>query len=106
MSRLLFKCSPQFVRPLDERDIERIFEIRFANDSGQSMRRAEIVRRMKLIQAEHTKAALGEMKRRGTAHCAQANDDDFVVEGHAAALTIAFEKVFCQTSKRFSALAQ
>ena len=34
MARLLFKFGPQFVGPLNERDVEGILEIGFANDSG------------------------------------------------------------------------
>src|SRR5205823_8626252 len=71
-----------FIRPLDERDIERVFELGFANDSRQAVGGTEIVGRMKSVQAEDAKAAFREMISCGTAHRAEANDDDFVLEGH------------------------
>ena len=53
-----------------------MLEIGLANDAGLAVRGTERMRRRETVEAEYVAAATGQMKRRGAAHRAQADDDD------------------------------
>ena len=75
---MLFQCCPQLISPLDEWDIKRVLEIRLTNDARQTVRGAEMVGRLKTIEAQNPPAAGGEMVGGGASHRPQP-DNDYIV---------------------------
>src|SRR6185503_18444397 len=77
---LLFRrgaqLSPELVGALNDRDVDRVFEIGFADDPCLPVRRTLFVRRLEAVETEDLEAGTGEMICRGAAHGAEAHDYD------------------------------
>src|SRR2546425_7505379 len=74
----LGQLSPQFVRALDQWNVERMFEIGFPDDTRLAVRRSKRVRWMQSVEPENFAALPRKLKRGRTAHCAQPRNDHVV----------------------------
>src|SRR5918992_138371 len=74
--RLALQLLPKLVRATDQRHVERVLEVRLADDARATVRRTERVWRRELVDAERADAAAGELVERRAPHGAQADDDD------------------------------
>src|SRR4051812_4650074 len=72
---LALQFAPDRVRALRQRRVVDAFADGGAGDAGLAMGRAEPVRRLKAVDAEHVAPRLGEMQHGGTADRAAADHD-------------------------------
>src|SRR5437879_3327781 len=56
-----------------------MLEIGFANDPGQAVRRAELMPRLKTVEAQHALTGRGQVIRRSAAHGAETDHDHIVI---------------------------
>src|SRR5579883_1428658 len=70
-----FEAFPEFIGALQKWNIGRILVIRLADDARLAMRRAAIVRRLVLIESQHSFAPRSNVIRRGAAHATQTEHD-------------------------------
>ena len=86
MAAFAFELAPQFVGAEQKRDVGGILEIGLADDARLAVAGALVVRGSELLETEDFQAASGEMIDSGTAHAAEAENDDVVGAGHAITL--------------------
>src|SRR3954469_12468935 len=70
------ELAPDFMRAPRELRVLRTFAAGEPGDPGLAMGRAFVMRRRKLIDAEHFSSALGELVQARTAHRAETDDND------------------------------
>jgi hypothetical protein len=58
----LLQLAPQFMRSLDQRDVQRMLEVRLANDAAVTVRGAELVSLRELLESENAKTSAREME--------------------------------------------
>jgi hypothetical protein len=73
--RLAFEHAPQLVGASQQRHVGGVFEVGEPDDPRFSVARSLIVARLKLLEAEHAKAARRGVRQCGAAHAAEADDD-------------------------------
>lgn len=75
-AELVLDLAPDLVGAPRECGVGRTFAAGYAGDPGLAMARAERVRRLEAVDAEHAGAALRELVGRGGAHGTEPEDDD------------------------------
>src|SRR5262249_40897521 len=81
-SRLALQLAPQLVGALDHGHVNRILEIRFADDAALSVRRTHRVRWREAVESAYAHAAAAKVVRRRTAHGTETSDQYVVVTFH------------------------
>ncbi len=76
------ELPPELVRAEDERHVARVLEVRLADDPGEPVRRAALVRNLEALEPEHALPAAGEVVERRAPHAADSDDDDVVALAH------------------------
>src|SRR6476620_6698861 len=82
LPRRLLERPPQFESAAQQRNVERMFEIREADDSGQSVGGAAVMTDGEALEHEHALTAAGQVTGHRGAHAAGTGDDD--VGNHCA----------------------
>src|ERR1035438_2299189 len=78
-----FELFPYFVGAQNQRHKLAAFAKRLTGDTGLSVRRALIVRRIEAIDADHVSAELRCLVESGASHCPQADHHDVSDDCHA-----------------------
>ena len=73
---------PLFEGAAQQRHVGRMLPVRQPDDPADAVRRAEVVRDVVALEAEHAASAAGELVDGGAAHAADANDDRIVGSWH------------------------
>ena len=68
VAAVLLQLSPQIIGPHQQRYIAWVFVVRLSNDARCTVRRASIVRGLKLVDADDSRSACGELTGGGSAH--------------------------------------
>src|ERR1700741_334037 len=87
-----FELPPQFVRPLNERDVQRMLEVRLTDDATVAVRRTKGMAWSELLEAEDAHSTARQMKERCAPHRAEADDD------HVVATLLSHLEVICTSS--------
>src|ERR1017187_9452364 len=78
-----FELLPYFVGAQNQRHKLAAFANRLTGDTGLSVRRALIVRRIEAVDADHVSAELRCLVESGAPHRSQSEDHDVRDDGHA-----------------------
>ena len=85
LARLGLELAPELVRAAEERHVVGMLEVREADDPGEPVRGAALVKQVEALESEDAPAATREVVERCAPHPADSDDDD-VVSLHPAIL--------------------